>query len=334
MCPARKSPKRKHGGTVRPKTAKAKGKEPSPPRSRAPPIAPAPTTPPAHPTAAIGADADYTVHVLVEGYSRWVSPIEHHAVASVTLLCGRYNILVDTGGPHNGDEVLQGVLAVGVSPEQVDFVVITHPHPDHSGNINLFPNAQVIMAHEIVRGPVFAIHNVFSTTTGLRLDERVHVVPTPGHSQYCVSVFVDTSVGRVVIAGDVFENEDDFLRDSHYATLSEDIEAHKSSRARIAMWADWIVPGHGAMFATRVARTSALVDTERARLARALGHDGASVPSTAPASAATEPPGGATAVGAASASPDSVDLITSGRRAIRWAVNHVVWLVERMLGWR
>jgi glyoxylase-like metal-dependent hydrolase (beta-lactamase superfamily II) len=65
--------------------------------------------------------------------------------------------LIDTGsgdtmGPTLG-QLPRALAAVGVAPEAVDSVLLTHMHPDHSNGLadaagqRLFPNAQVVM-HE------------------------------------------------------------------------------------------------------------------------------------------------------------------------------------------
>lgn len=45
----------------------------------------------------------------------------------------------------------EGLKALGVAPEDVDTVVITHLHYDHAGNLGLFPNARFILQDEEMR---------------------------------------------------------------------------------------------------------------------------------------------------------------------------------------
>jgi len=69
------------------------------------------------------------------------------------LQVGGRKILVDTGaggtfGPSGG-RIVANLAAIGVRPEQIDAIVVTHIHPDHVGNLRredglaAFPNAAV-----------------------------------------------------------------------------------------------------------------------------------------------------------------------------------------------
>uniref|UniRef100_A0A8C6XIE2 Metallo-beta-lactamase domain-containing protein 1 n=1 Tax=Naja naja TaxID=35670 RepID=A0A8C6XIE2_NAJNA len=78
--------------------------------------------------------------------------------------------------------------------------------------------------------------------TGLRRG----VLPTPGHTGSDVSLLVlGTALGNVVVAGDLFEHQDD---EGEWAALSEDPARQAESRARVLAVADVIVPGHGPPF--------------------------------------------------------------------------------------
>ena len=88
---------------------------------------------------------------------------------------------------------------------------------------------------------------------GLALDAigALRVIPTPGHTLDSVSLVVSTAGGQgvVVVAGDLFEREEDLLNQELWREAgSEDEEEQEKSRVMVLAMADWVVPGHGPMF--------------------------------------------------------------------------------------
>lgn len=94
--------------------------------------------------------------------------------------------------------------------------------------------------------------NPFAENEPFKLTDNVKVIPTPGHTMSCVSVVVENvaGLGTVVVAGDLFEKEEDLNDESIWLDAgSEDAAKQRISRAAVLRIADFIVPGHGDMFA-------------------------------------------------------------------------------------
>ncbi|MBC7998428.1 MAG: MBL fold metallo-hydrolase [Leptolyngbya sp.] len=80
------------------------------------------------------------------------NPVEA-SVNSFLIQTGTKNILVDTGagqlfGPKVCGKLLESLMVAGLKPEQIDDILITHVHTDHSGGLMrdgrmLFPNATI-----------------------------------------------------------------------------------------------------------------------------------------------------------------------------------------------
>ena len=71
-------------------------------------------------------------------------------VSEVYLIeAGGHVALVDTGTNHSQPQVLHALQQIGVAPEQVDYVLLTHIHLDHAGGagalMHAFPNARLVV---------------------------------------------------------------------------------------------------------------------------------------------------------------------------------------------
>ncbi|KAL6471606.1 hypothetical protein MHYP_G00202560 [Metynnis hypsauchen] len=192
----------------------------------------------------------YSVSVLKEGYCTAQPDGTFRADGTISLVRGPKTVLVDTGGPWDRELLLSKLKARGLSPADVTVVVGTHGHSDHIGNLNLFPRATLIVGCDISEGDRY-LPNQLAEGQPYRLDDHVSVIPTPGHTGRDVSVQVKgTSVGTVLIAGDLFECCAD---EDSWRELSENPEVQEVGRQKALREADVIIPGHGRLF--RVLRT-------------------------------------------------------------------------------
>lgn len=57
------------------------------------------------------------------------------------LLRGEQAVLVDAGGPEDGDRLRDALSAQGLQPRDIALVLLTHGHNDHSGTAALFAEA-------------------------------------------------------------------------------------------------------------------------------------------------------------------------------------------------
>jgi glyoxylase-like metal-dependent hydrolase (beta-lactamase superfamily II) len=176
-------------------------------------------------------------HLLHAGYVR-----DDGVASSVSLVIdGDAVIVVDPGMVADRDLILAPLRRHGIEPEQVTHVVVTHHHPDHTLNIGLFANAEVVDFWARYRGDQWLDHE----GDGYRVSEHARLVLTPGHTAEDATLLVETEAG-VVACTHAWWRED---QTPAIDPLADDQAALEVSRARILAEADTIVPGHGPPFA-------------------------------------------------------------------------------------
>ena len=181
-----------------------------------------------------------TVDVLFTGYA---GPGEDGALrvgGTVTLIRdGDRVIVVDPGMVPSRSAILDPLKMVGLSPEDVTDVVLSHHHPDHTVNIALFGEVPV---HDVQ-----AVYQRDSWTRrpaeGVLLTPSIRLLATPGHTPQDVTTVVGTADGVVALshlwwtaqgpAEDPYAPDRDLLR---------------VQRERVLALADRVVPGHGPAF--------------------------------------------------------------------------------------
>jgi len=174
------------------------------------------------------------VQVLCNGMIRrdGKAILEAHS-SSTLVVCSDLRIVVDTSSAQYRPKVLNGLKERGIDPRQISLVINTHPHHDHNGNNDLFPNAELLVYEREL--PV-----------EIELRPGVTIVPTPGHTKGSVSLFV-ASDRRYAIVGDAMPTQDNYLKWVPPGLNYDPEEALRSMR-RIVDFAETVIPGHSAPF--------------------------------------------------------------------------------------
>ncbi|MFC1647014.1 MBL fold metallo-hydrolase [Patescibacteria group bacterium] len=187
------------------------------------------------------------VIVLKPGYARWVGYASQHACGTITLIKSQKNCIVDLGLPSDKELIIKELEKQKFTPEDIDFVILTHSDIDHVGNLNLFPHSTIIGGHDVIKGDLFMEFFKEKYT----IDDSVSILHTPGHDHRSMSVIVKSPKGIIAITGDLFEYEKDWETvdtSQAWEPWSEDKKLQEKSREKIWNMADYIVPGHGKMF--------------------------------------------------------------------------------------
>jgi glyoxylase-like metal-dependent hydrolase (beta-lactamase superfamily II) len=189
-------------------------------------------------------------------------------------------VLVDCGyefesglrrGRQLDSDPVELVSRLGVSPDDVDHLVISHMHNDHIGNLDRFPNATFSIAREeydfcdgpYARKPLMAdVFNAdaFEVVKRLESDGRLHIVEEPeelfpglrvtclgGHSPGQLMTQVATSSGEVVLASDAIHFYEELELDRPF-WFFHDVEAtyrgYEVLRELASRPNSVVVPGH------------------------------------------------------------------------------------------
>jgi glyoxylase-like metal-dependent hydrolase (beta-lactamase superfamily II) len=186
------------------------------------------------------------VKVLIEGYAReikdgWV------ASSTVSLVKSKgKNIIVDPG--CNKTKLLASLRKEKLKTKDIDYVLLTHGHTDHTLLAGIFENAKIINPVEIYEGDKQTENKNIIPETELK------IIQTPGHTVEHCSLIVPKKQEMIIVAGDVFwwtDNEEqkiDIQKKDDAHSLETDMEKLIESRKILLEIADYIIPGHGKMF--------------------------------------------------------------------------------------
>ena len=175
----------------------------------------------------------------------------------------RVRTVVDTGHVGMRRNILAGLVRAGVTAAEIDYVALTHVHWDHVQNVDLFPDATVVLsaaeyasiqqrtARDLVTPSwtrhVFDGRAVRGVRPGDDLIPGVTFVDAAGHTagSLAFSMTVDGEVA--VITGDALPWAE-VGRQERSALVFWDLERSQQTIHRLVDLADVIYPGHDRPF--------------------------------------------------------------------------------------
>jgi len=185
------------------------------------------------------------------------------------------NIDVDETDP------VELLARVGVAPGDVDRVIVSHMHFDHVGNLDLFPDATVVMGraeyncwtgprvnqpvpeHPVMSRDVRAIEDHRRRGRLQLVEGSEEVVPgvvvqsVGGHTPGQLLVEVASATGTVVLASDAAHYHEEVEENRPFYVFSEMgelLDTYQLLRAKAATPRTWIVTGHDPLEMSRFER--------------------------------------------------------------------------------
>ena len=179
-----------------------------------------------------------SVHLLHAGYA------DERVGSSVVLIRdGDALIVADPGMVARRSLILDPLAELGVAAADVTHVFLSHHHPDHTVNIALFPNAEVVDFWARYRDDLWLDHD----GDGYHLAPNSELWLTPGHTEEDATLVVTADDG-VYAMTHLWWKED---RTPEIDPLGSDQAAIELGRARVLAAADIVIPGHGPAFRVR-----------------------------------------------------------------------------------
>ncbi len=182
-----------------------------------------------------------SVDLLHAGYIR---DDGSRVASSVSLIRDGDAILVaDPGMVADRSLIIDPLNALGVDPAAVTHVWISHHHPDHTMNIALFPNAEVIDFWARYRDDLWLDHD----GDGYRITPHAQLWLTPGHTEEDTALIVEADDGVYALTHLWWRPD----RSPTIDPVAADQAALERARERVLAVADIVIPGHGDLFRVR-----------------------------------------------------------------------------------
>ncbi|MDG7012846.1 MAG: MBL fold metallo-hydrolase [Nitrososphaerota archaeon] len=184
--------------------------------------------------------------------------------AGVTLVRDDVKVLVDTGHYGTRDWLKAELERRKVSPADIDVVVLTHLHWDHCLNVEMFPQARILLGEdELKEGFLMepgqpqneafkaALREMKVETVGDgdRISSHATALLTPGHSPGHVAVALKGDDGRLtVMSGDAVPNYRAYLRGFPDISFHDRKQSEESVKKLKDLRPDLVIPGHDSPF--------------------------------------------------------------------------------------
>ncbi len=191
------------------------------------------------------------IKVLIEGYAKEVNGEEFASCSTTLIDDGENKILIDPG--MNRQLLIERLKKENLNIGDINIILLTHTHLDHSLLVGMFGNAEV-----------YDNESIYSMNSKIKehnnsIGKNIEIISTPGHDQFHMSILIkNTNKNNIIVAGDVFWWWDNEVQKIDKKSLLSKIDPYVkdqkallNSRKKLLEIADYIIPGHGKPFSIK-----------------------------------------------------------------------------------
>ena len=193
----------------------------------------------------------------------------------------RLKVMSNKRNINKQDELDAQLSRLGIRPEQVSKVVLTHLHGDHTDGLKFFPENEIIVNEAEYRKPYGNLATTypkwfnptlvsflkdridfFDSAYPVTKSEDVLLIPTPGHTYHHASVLLKTDNGHILFAGDTSYKHQQLL-DNKFAGANIDFVQTQKTYNTILRYAEKYpviyLPSHDENSANRLVNREYLI---------------------------------------------------------------------------
>ena len=193
----------------------------------------------------------------------------------------RLKVMSNKRNINKQDELDAQLTRLGIRPEQVSKVVLTHLHGDHTDGLKFFPENEIIVNEAEYRKPYGNLATTypkwfnptlvsflkdridfFDSAYPVTKSEDVLLIPTPGHTYHHASVLLKTDNGHILFAGDTSYKHQQLL-DNKFAGANIDFVQTQKTYNTILRYAEKYpviyLPSHDENSANRLVNREYLI---------------------------------------------------------------------------
>jgi len=142
------------------------------------------------------------------------------------------NILVDTSSTLNQRQLVKDLKKIKLTPNDIDIIILTHNHFDHTGNLSIFKKAKIYASKQDFKSEKIININKLKI-------KSLKIIKTPGHTKGGICVLYR----KILFSGDTLFHRGTIgrtdLRTSDPKEMSKSLEKLKKLNYKL------LCPSHG-----------------------------------------------------------------------------------------